>query len=172
MGLLICSINGLEGPSALPSLSLSSKTTRSIPVATLSLNTVCRTYNLSAIEIIPLGLSTAAYSVCLSAIPSLSSSTNFIIIPLPGCFPNEPIISTPTYTSPEAEAAIQEGLGVRPDPANDVTVNSCGQFKDLLNESTGTGLLTLDESATLFLQAMNKSTAQMNAAIIFCISLN
>src|SRR5690348_38270 len=79
-------------------------------------------------EIITRGSSTIAYSVCLSIIPSLLQSTSFTILPWPGFFPNEPIISTPTYTSPEAATARQAGLGVRSGPEKPIMFRSAGQL--------------------------------------------
>src|ERR1700712_4586104 len=69
-----------------------------------------------------------AYSVCLSTIPSLLQSTSFIILPCPGFLPREPIMSTPTYTSPDAATARQAGLGVRLGPEKPIMLRSPGQF--------------------------------------------
>src|ERR1700712_2489496 len=69
-----------------------------------------------------------AYSVCLSTMPSLLQSTSFIILPCPGFLPREPIISTPTYTSPDAATARQAGLGVRLWPEKPMILRSPGQF--------------------------------------------
>ena len=40
-----------------------------------------------------------------------------MMLPLPGALPNDPILSTPTNTSPLAATARQAGLGVRSEPA-------------------------------------------------------
>src|SRR5690606_23532918 len=67
--------------------------------------------------------------------PSLLQSTRRTILPFPGSLPKEPIISTPTYTSPEGATAKAAGLGTRSGPAKAVMVNSSGQLSPIAKES-------------------------------------
>jgi len=84
--------------------------------------------NLSPKTKIPRGLSTGANSVYVSILPSLSSSINLMICPFPASLPKDPIMSTPTKTSPVGATARHAGLGVTSGPTNLVYVSPAGHF--------------------------------------------
>src|SRR4051812_32805637 len=96
-----------------------------------------------------------------------------MIIPRPGFLPNEPIISTPTYTSPVAAAARHAGLGVRSGSEYADTFNSAGQFMALAKESIGTFLSELVSFAdSLFLQEIIKMSEQMKLNAVIFMMIN
>ena len=68
------------------------------------------------------------------------------MLPLSAFFPNDPIMSTPTNTSPEGATPIQAGLGVTSGPANSDNTISSG----LLNFLAGVSLPFWVKATLLF----------------------
>src|SRR5690606_8518655 len=100
-------------------------------------------------------------------------STSRTTLPLPGSLPKEPIISTPTYTSPDGATANVAGLGTRSGPANPVISKSFGQFRLGARESikASDSLLSCGRQVSVFLRhpiakASNRRT-RLVLSIIF-----
>src|SRR5690606_13718143 len=73
--------------------------------------------------------------VSLSMIPSPLQSISLTTAPCPISFPRDPILSTPTKISPEADTARQAGLGTKSGPAKTLISSFSGHSNLAARES-------------------------------------
>ncbi len=84
---------------------------------------------------------------------------------MPGSLPNDPIISTPTYTSPVGATAKQAGLGVMSGPVNGVIFNSGG----FCAASFGVGLGLVKNPCTPINRIRVDARLIVNLNIVFAV---